>query len=451
MAAALLVDRLSTPSLAALALAIALGLIGIGVLFGQRVSEPSRIAWQLAQVVVAVLGIASLIRTPYLFAEQSLALRFAAGVLNAALVIVAFMMTSPQSRQWLRAAALSTFLIFGSMSIAADPGRDIDVVIFQQLGSQHLLDGVNPYRATYPNLYPPAETEIYYGPGLAVGDELRFGFPYTPMSLFMAVPGYALAGDYRYGLLASGGVLLWILTRPDNGRLGSLAGGLFLVFPFHSGVGGMLGRGWTEPFVCLLLALVVLSTARKSRWIPEFFGLLLASKLTLIVIAPLYFLIDGAVYGKHGRASRIFRVGFSGALVTLPLAIPGWSRFWFSVVELQFLQPVRYDALSFTVWLSRLSGSAPPAQVFTVVPFLAAVVALVLVFRAADSTPEGLALSSGFVAFAWLVMTKQSFLNHYYFVVMAILVGIAFSGDAETGLEQPRQKETSLLEGRLTT
>jgi hypothetical protein len=206
----------------------------------------------------------------------------------------------------------------------------------------------------------------------------------------------------------------------------------------------MLARGWTEPFMGLLLALVVVGIARKSRWLPELFGVFLASKLTLIAVAPLYFLVDGSIFGREGRAKRILRVGLAGALITLPLALPVWSGFWFSVVELQFLQPVRPDALSFTVWLSNSLGPLPPL-VFTVAPLLAGLLALVLVFRANDSSPEGLALASGFVTLAWLVMTKQSFLNHYYFVFVALLLGIGFSGKAVGNAARPPSGQTDVV------
>jgi hypothetical protein len=254
------------------------------------------------------------------------------------------------------------------------------------------------------------------------------------MSLLMAVPGYVVGGDFRYGLLASGAIFLWILTKPGNGRVGQLSGALFAVFPLHSGFGGMFGGGWTEPFMALLLALVVLAASLKSRWIPQLFGLLLASKLTLMFIAPLYFLIDDSLFGKNGRARRLAKILLTGSVVTLPLAIWDWNRFWFSVVELQFLQPIRPDALTFTVWVSNVFGPLP-SLAFTVAPFLAAVIALLLVFRHHDASPAGLAFACGFVALAWLAMTKQSFLNHYYFAFAALLLGLAFSKDptATTG------------------
>jgi hypothetical protein len=429
--AALLIDRAGAYSTGILLLAIALVLIGVGVLFAERAAIQSNTSWRLIGAMVVTLGVGSMIWTTTLFVAQRTHIRWTTALLGGLTVLVAALMTLGRYRSWMRAALLVSFLGVGSLTIASGGSEAIDVYVFQQFGSEYLLEGANPYSAQYPNIYSAAHAERFYGPGLADEDHLRFGFPYPPMSLFMAVPGYVAAGDYRYGLLASGAVLLWILTRPDNGRLGRLAGALFAVFPLHSGLVGMLGSGWTEPFVALLLALVVVSIAMKSRWLPQLFGIFLASKLTLIVVAPLYFLVDGALFGKKGRAGRTMKILLAGALVTVPLAIWDWNRFWFSVVELQFFQPVRPDALSFTVWLSNTFGPPPPL-VFVVAPFLTAAVALFLVFRRPDRSPTGFAFACGFVAIAWLVATKQSFLNHYYFAFAALLIGIAFSGKAES-------------------
>jgi hypothetical protein len=174
----------------------------------------------------------------------------------------------------------------------------------------------------------------------------------------------------------------------------------------------MFGEGWTEPFVALLLALVVLVIALGKKWVPQLFGLFIASKLTLVVVAPLYFLIDGSLLGKTGQKARLAVVLLCGAIVTLPLAMMDWSRFWFSVVELQFLQPFRSDALSLTVWLANKFGPLPP-EIFTVLPLATAAVAMLLVFRHADRSAAGLAFASGLVSLALLIVTKQSFLNHY--------------------------------------
>lgn len=422
---ALLADRAGAVSTALVMLAMAIFLTGFGVLFAPRSITLSVTSWRVARAMVLILGTASVIRATALFAAQPDLVRWIAGMVGWLMVAVAFLTTSVRYRKSLRIGLLVLFITFGFMTITSHVGGN-DVFVFQQQGSEHLLDGVNPYSAQYPNIYPPSDAESFYGPDLFDERSLRFGFPYTPLSLFMAVPGYVVGGDFRYGLLASGAILLGILTKPGNGQLGQLSGSLFALFPLHFGFGGMFGFGWTEPFVTLLLALVVLAATRKSQWMPPLFGLLLASKLTLIFVGPLYFLIDDSLFGRHGRARRLTRILLTGAAVTLPLAIWDWNRFWFSVVELQFFQPIRPDALTFTVWLSNTFGPLP-SFVFTVAPFLTAATALLLVFRHPDRSPAGFAFACGLVALAWLVVTKQSFLNHYYFAFAALLLGVAFS------------------------
>ena len=84
-----------------------------------------------------------------------------------------------------------------------EPPPKIDVWIFQQQAAEALFRGENPYEIQdYPDIYrsgtiDPATGEPrqhVYGPGLSDGETLNFGFPYMPLTLYLAALGQGGGG-----------------------------------------------------------------------------------------------------------------------------------------------------------------------------------------------------------------------------------------------------------------
>ncbi len=120
------------------------------------------------------------------------------------------------------------FLAAGVWVLRASPRPVIDVFIFQQLSSDALLHGRNPYTLTFPNIYG---NTAFYGPEITDGRTLFFGFPYPPFSLFLAALGFLATGDHRWAQLLALVVAAACLValRPD--RLGALAAAALLFTP----------------------------------------------------------------------------------------------------------------------------------------------------------------------------------------------------------------------------
>lgn len=352
--------------------------------------------------------------------------------LAATLGVVAFLHARFANAGWLRFLLAGLFLVVGAVFITGD--RDVanrvDVFVFQDLGARYLLAGDNPYVASYPNVYSPEETKAFYGPGLADEKEVKFGYPYTPLSLILVLPGHIVADDFRFSHLVAVGMSIVLLGSPRFGSFGRLGGSLLAIYPLGYFV---LTGGWTEPVqILLLIGTAFAFIKRGTISFPVMFGLLLASKLTLAVLAPLYFLFDRVAFGVDGRMRRAGLVLSTALLVTLPLALWDLPRFWFSVVELQLLQPFRADALSVLVWFGNTVG--PVGTVLSVsVPFAAAVGGLWWAWRRIRATPFHLIAATAFVYLVWLMFTKQSFLNHYYFAMGALCLGIAVASWCEIG------------------
>jgi len=364
---------------------------------------------------------------------------FIGGLLLAVfLIVVGWWSPRPLRRWWFPALLLVHFLL-GAWIIRQSPAPPIDVFIFQQESSAALLRGENPYGLTFPDIYG---SKPYYGPGLVTAGRLNFGFPYPPLSLFMALPGYLLAVDYRFAQLLAltlTGVFL-ALMRPD--RVGALVAALLL---FSPRVFFVLEQGWTEPFAILLLAATVACARRWPRALPLALGLLLAVKQTMIFIPLLAFLLVGGLGDWRGWLRLHWRAGLVALVVTLPLALGEVRGFVTAVITLQFYQPPRSDALSYAAALARAGLPAPNWLAFVaLVPILA-----LALWRGARG-PAGFATAVAALYFVFFVLNKQAFCNYYFFALGALCCGIAATQPVASPLAPSRHQSSATKPGTAT-
>jgi hypothetical protein len=359
---------------------------------------------------------------------------------------------------------LAAHFLLGVWLIRSTPDPHIDVYVFQQEASKALLNGENPYTVSFPDIYRSGAggERAVYGDDLTEGGRVHFGFPYLPLSLVLALPGYALAGDHRYAQLAAMTLAGALIAFARPGRVAALAAALLLFTPRGFFI---LGRGWTEPFTAVLLALVVflacrcrpplVNTTAGSRCIdwglPVAVGLFLATKQYLALAVPLVWLLLPRPVTARRAVSFGAKAALAGLLVTLPLVIPDPPAFWRSTVGVQVLAPYRTDALSFpNLWLHKRGllpsdGSLPPREVLppTWPAFAAAVLAIALCLWRAPRTPAGFAAALALVFLAFISLNKQAFANYYYFVLAALCCAIAAAdnGAPATSLAPVRRGE----------
>ena len=314
--------------------------------------------------------------------------------------------------------ALAAQFALAALMIGTLEVPDIDVHMFQQEGAAALLAGDNPYSLRYRNT-AGFGTGIY-APELQVGDRLAFGFPYPPASLFMALPGYLLAGDYRYG--AAGAVLVTALVT-SRLRPGAVASGAALLFAFSPLTFRVLYYGWTEPFVGAWLALTLLAATKLARGAPISLGLLVAMKqyvLPVALLAPLL-LVD---LTRRIGWPRLVGIAVATAGVTiLPFLLWNAGDVLFSVVAVQALQPLRLDSASIPGGLARMGFAIPPQWLAFVV---AACAAALVAFRA-PRTPAGFSAAVAFTFIAFFLFSKQAFGNYYFFPLAALVCATALS------------------------
>jgi len=294
----------------------------------------------------------------------------------------------------------------------------IDVFIFQQQSSQALLHGQNPYALTFPNIYGYT---TFYGPAVADNRTLHFGFPYPPLSLLLALPGWLLAGDHRVAQAVACGVVAASFAALGPGRLPVLAAATLLFTPR---IFFVLEESWTEPFGLALFALLLVAAARRPRLLPVFLGLFLAWKQYSIFLLPLVAILLPRPFRWRTYARCVLPALGLAAAITLPFFLWNPSAFWRSVVWLQTVQPFRTDALDFPAWWVA-QGHAP----FEVIPLVLGVTALatVLVLLRREHGIAAFAAGATFVYAVFFAFSKQSFCNYHWFVVGLAACGVAAS------------------------
>ena len=356
---------------------------------------------------------------------------------------------------------LAVSLLLGFWMIHASPRPHIDVWMFQQDGARELLRGSNPYAMTFPDIYHstlPGHAAAY-GNGLVVNDRLQFGFVYPPLSLLLSTMGYVVAGDYRYAMAVALVLAAAVIGYAEGGyadsagfagRGSKLTAALLLFTPR---VFFVLARGWTEPFVLLLLAATVFIARQRmtrepaagetvdprvplKKWTSRHSALLLAVALGLLVAVKQYAIIALPIsflllppgwrwrdwFYLAGQAVAV------AAAITVPFALWNLQAFWKSVVSVQLAGPFRWDALSYQVWWGfHGHGATPPSTAF-LCSLIALAAALGLCVWRAPRNPAGFSASFAFVLLLFLAFNKQAFANYYFSVIGALCCAIAAGG-----------------------
>lgn len=383
----------------------------------------------VAVVVHAVLMIlAAPLREPHLLAIHGL---------TAGLLIIASL--SARLRVLTAVAGISLQTLWLIALVAAAVPANMDVYMFQQEAAAALLAGANPYELRYPNIYGPGTP--LYGSEVVEGGFLTFGFPYPPLSLAMALPPYMLAGDYRYGLVAAVLVTALIIAFIRPSQYGPLVAGIYLLSPMTLRV---VANGWTEPFLALAAALVLVAAVRRLPVVPFALGALVALKQYAFPVL----IVAAAVLPKTRAWSRPMTAGVALAVAAasvLPSLILAPGPFIYSVGVVQVLQPFRMDSVSLPGLVARLGGPETPAFVAILVLLMSALA--VAIYDRRSSAAFATACAVVFMAF--FLMSKQAFLNYYFLTFTFLALAAALSFRTGGTAARPAEQETAAREERM--
>jgi hypothetical protein len=312
--------------------------------------------------------------------------------------------------------ALAGFFVVMCWMIASSTSPHIDVVLFQQDGSAALLRGASPYGLRFENIF--GHGTPYYARELQVGNQLAFGFPYPPLSLLLAIPGYVIAGDYRYSAAAAVTISAGLVARAGRGRIATGAGMLIILAPITQVV---LYWGWSEPFVAVVFAGTAYLAAKSSPSTTVALGLLVAAKQYCAPVLLVGYVLLHALRLKVGPWPMVI-VPIAVAMATVvPFALWDFQGLVHSTVIVQLLQPFRLDAVAVPALLARFD-LAPTSQTIGLV--IAGVTALLLI-RWAPRTVSGFCYATAIFFAVFFIFSKQAFLNYYFFVLVALACGIA--------------------------
>ena len=401
------------PDLSAVSALIALTLTGLGLALAA--STWARRCPPRALYVALVAGI-SLHALILISAPPVSSPLFAGGAAAAGLVGVAGIALK---RVQLGAVILAVVLqcALAAWMVASMTPDDNDVYFFHQDSLQAVVTGQNPYVLQFPNIYGLGTP--LYAPEVQQGDHVTFGFPYPPMSLLMALPGYLAFGDYRYAAVVAAGLtaLLVYLARP--GKTGAGAALLLVTSPLTFRV---LHYGWTEPFVGVGFALTAFAALRWPRALPFGIGFFLAIKQYLAPTLVIAFVVLRRARRTLGWKRLLIIPPIVAAATVIPLLLASPEEFLFSVVYLQALQPFRIDSASLPGLIARAGGPELPIWI----AFAGAASALAFAAWQAPRTLAGFCAASAFVFLGFFVLSKQAFMNYYYFAFVTLCCAVGF-------------------------
>jgi hypothetical protein len=311
-----------------------------------------------------------------------------------------------------RAAKAAAFALAGLSALAGILANitwgfmNIDVFHFQQVASQALLHGQNPYS-------PVVSSPEIVAPGIPTW--LLLHLPYGPILPVLEAP-FRLLGDIRVlhivaALITAGAVLA--LAR----RAGTLDRSACMVMAFPLTI-GMVLFSWVD--IITMAGLAVWIVSFRSHPKIATFALVLAlgvKPTTLIALVPIFF------WSVRARRQVII-AGIIVALFVLPFAmITGLSLFYYNVLGVQLDVLPRLNALTIDSFINAYNFPLLPFTVSALV--VAAATVLVLCRR--PNTYGELLTGTAILATVSFLVAKWAYFNYYY--IPAVLLMLAVAGN----------------------
>lgn len=287
------------------------------------------------------------------------------------------------------------------------PLAPTDVFSFMNEAPALLVQGVNPYAATYSNpfhLLPPGFVDWVYS--------------YLPVSIIVSLPSVLLFHDVRYGNLVVVLLIAWGIYRWGRGlaagsaKRAELVALAFLFIPYSLFLTEHPG---SEPYLLLGILLWAGSEMRGHRRVaPWVLGTVLSLKQ---IAAPfLYFTL---FVGQKLRVKQALLAGGIAILIMLPFFLWSPKDFVYDTVIHHARYVVPLHAVTLNSFYKLHTGEGIPAGLF--LGFTALLLALTTQFvyrkRGVFEALYGFTVLSFGIFFF-----RQAFANYYYFVSGLLLI-----------------------------
>lgn len=293
-------------------------------------------------------------------------------------------------------------VIFGAVTVVANPDSGVDVQYAHEEAAALLLDGRNPYSDMVIADTSPSD----------VNQGVIVGYSYPPVSLIT----YSVAewfGDSRFANVVLIGVLLALVLAQAIRSFpnGAVLVGVLATVPF---LGGLIIAGWTEP---LQAVLIVAAAVLHRRWFLSgvLLGAAVASKQYMILaLVPFV-----AMNGPNRMRRPMVALGTAG-LIYLPFILWNPIAIWDALFGQQLDRLAREDVAS--LWSI---GIKIPSLAAVVV---AGVVGLALASRVRST--DTLLLCQAAVLGVFFLLAPNVFLNFWFLVVAMVVSAVSLTHQA---------------------
>jgi hypothetical protein len=301
-------------------------------------------------------------------------------------------------------------------AVLASPDPVVDVWVALRDAPRHLLEGHNPYTASYPDPYATERARSF---GIeAPPHNAAFPF-YPPLPFLVALPFHAAGLDVRLAnvladLLAA--LVLFAAARQHGGvRVGALVATLYLFLPR---VPFLIEHAWYEPMLAALLGggLLLVERGRWSGYLLLGLGLT-GKQFGLPMVLPVAW-----SQRRHWRG-LLLGIGLA-ALPIVPFLFWDPSEFLDVILFKHLQRPAMLDSITVYTGFHELLGVSLPR------PLLLGV-ALVLIGWLSWKTPAQSAASAlwvGTVLLVFCVFHTQGYFNYFYLCEFLLLLGVARLG-----------------------
>jgi hypothetical protein len=350
---------------------------------------------------------------------------------DAAWAVAAFaaaaVLAAPKRWAWmlLAAAGAAAFLPLGRVWTWGS--ADIDVFGAVQAGAAALVQGQNPYAATFP-------VGIYTDPFTFHWVQSHFG--YGPVVPFITAPG-AFAGDVRIMNVAMFIVLFAAIiglaaNHLDKRRQWWLVA-ICVAFPLTA---TMVLHAWTDIYTVGLFALWAALRRRHSLLASFALGVSFAAKFTIIPTLIPFWL----------WSSKVRREGAIAVMVATAIALPfafatGLGDFLYDTIGQYVDLPTRFDGMTVNAYLYH-QGQGP---IGGWVDLLAVVVVAGLILWRKPRDLGDAFVSAGLLMTATLFFAKHAPINYYFIPITLLLLALASRG---LPLDLPENVHLPLFAGR---
>lgn len=318
--------------------------------------------------------------------------------------------TTPTPR--LMVAWLVLWVLERVVVLWASPMPFIDVFTSNTVAALHLLKGVDPYGAVYPDIYQGTQD---YAPGLA----------YWPAVLLWQTASYAVAQDIRAVFLVADvctGAALYALLRNHGASrsTGLLGVVLWWSFPVHNFA---YEQSWVDPLLLAPCAAALVAVDRQRwGWAGLALGLACATKQYAAVFAVVAGLFVWQHHGWRALARMTWPALLVCALIMGPFVLWDPQAFFTMSIQVPLTQGFRDESFSVLAWLKRYAEIPPAPWMYSAVP-LAALGFVLWVWRR-DRAVRLSHLVGGYalVFGATVFFGKQAFCNYHQFLLFFVLL-----------------------------